>query len=162
MSAMRILGLAFASLLASAAAVHAAGPFHTPTKGNQYVTKTGKYLYVVWSVPRDLSPFAGISGRLELEAFIARTAIHLCTEHHQVEPDPAKPCKVQVVRMKTNDEYTKSAAGGFETIAQLVLPRSAATKAGLDEALASELPKIKALFTRFEVKHERISGPGAK
>jgi hypothetical protein len=149
--------VAWLSLLPLAAA--AADAYYHPGSGDQYVSRTDKYLYVVWSVPKDLSPFAHVADG-ELDAFIARTAIFLCTQHRALEPDLAKPCKVQVVRMNSNDEYTKSAAGGFKTIAELVLPRSVATDAGLQRALGLKLDALKALFSRFDIKHDRIARAG--
>jgi hypothetical protein len=144
---------AWLSLLPVAAA--AADAYYRPGPGDQYVSRTDKYLYVVWSVPKDLTPFAHVADG-ELDAFIACTAIYLCTQHRALEPNLDKPCKVQVVRMNSNDEYTKSAAGGFKTIADLLLPRSAATDAGLQQALSLKLEAIKALFLRFDIKHDRI------
>jgi hypothetical protein len=141
--------------------VHADEAFHRPTPGNQFVTTTDKYLYVVWSVPKDLAPFAGIKSADALEAFIGRTAVFLCHEHRAVEPNQAKPCKVQVVRMNSNDEYTKSAAGGWKTVAELLLPRQHASDAALARAKVMPLPKLKATFTKFSVKHDRIQLPSA-
>jgi hypothetical protein len=152
------LGCCLLVLLLPAAA--SADAYYRPSAGNQYVSRTEKYLYVVWSVPKDLAPFAHIAGA-ELDAFIARTAVYLCTEHRALEPNLDKPCKVQVVRMNSNDEYTKSAAGGWKTIADLVLPRSAATDAGFKKALGMKLEALKALFSRFDVKHDRITRTGA-
>jgi hypothetical protein len=147
------------SLLASAAGAAAVDRFCHPSAGNQYVTTTDKYLYVVWSVPKDLSTFAGIKSSAELESFIARTAVFLCHEQRNVEPTGSKPCKVQVVRMNSNDEYTKSAAGGFKTIAELILARERASDDGLKAALALPPAELKALFTSFSVKHDRIQLP---
>lgn len=153
--------IAVTGVLLSASA-WAADRFCHPTPGNQYVTATDKYLYVVWSVPKDLSTFAGIRSSDELEGFIARTAVFLCHEQGNAEPTGKKPCKLQVVRMNSNDEYTKSAAGGFKTIAELVLPREHASDDGLKKALALSLAELKALFTSFSVKHDRIQLPAAK
>jgi hypothetical protein len=142
--------------LSLASAAQAAEPHHRPTKGNQYVTTTDKYLYVVWSVPRDLAPFAGVDAKDAREAFIARTAIFLCLEHKAVDASGTKPCKVQVVRMNSNDEYTKSAAGGFKTVAELILPAARVSAETLKTALGLRLPDLKALFTRVEIKHDRM------
>jgi hypothetical protein len=143
-----------------AAGAFAADPYYHPEKGNQYVARTPAYLYVVWSVPQNLAPFAGIRSQDELEAYVARTAIYLCKTHRQLEPDPSKPCQMQLVRMNTNDEYTKSAAGGWKTVGKLVLPLTKATDAELQRSLSLPLPALKALFTRFELKHERLALPG--
>lgn len=148
------------SMLTWAATVRAAEPYYRPTPGNQYVTTTDKYLYLVWSVPKDLAPFAGLANKDALEAFIGRTAVFLCSGHKAADASGAKPCKVQVVRMNSNDEYTKSAAGGFKTIAELVLPVSQATPETLKKALGMPLPALKALFTRFEIKHDRMQPSG--
>jgi hypothetical protein len=157
MRAVRLAIVAWLWLLPVAAS--ASDAYYRPGAGDQYVSRTDKYLYVVWSVPKDLAPFAHVADS-ELDAFIGRTAIYLCTQHSAREPDQSKPCKVQVVRMNTNDEYTKSAAGGWKTIAELVLPRSAATEAGLQRALGLKLDALKALFARFEIKHDRIVRAG--
>ena len=162
-SAVLVLVLA-GSLCVSA---FAADPYDRPSKGNLLVSKTAKYLYVVWSVPKDLGPLARFvgkdaPGKDPLEAFVARTAVFLCKEHASVEPDRSKPCKVQLVRMNTNDEYTKSAAVGFKTAGVLVLPLERATEETLQKALTLSLSDLKALFVRFEIQHERLeaaSGP---
>lgn len=146
----------FVSLLLCAAQAFAAEPYVKPTAANQYVAKTAKYLYVIWAVPKDLAPFKGTKSKEELEALIARTAIYLCTQHLAVDPNPATPCRLQVARMSSNDEYTKSAAGGFKMVATLVLPKERATAAVLDKSLKQTLPELRALFTRFEVEHERL------
>jgi hypothetical protein len=134
----------------------AAEPYLRPSPGNQYAAKTAKYLYVIWAVPNDLSTFKATKSREELEALMARTAVFLCKQHLAVDPNPATPCKLQVVRMTTNDEYTKSAAGGFKTVATLVLPKERASADVLDRSLTQALPELRALFTRFEVQHERL------
>lgn len=150
-------GLLLLGLLAAAGTAWAAEPYDRPTKGNQFVSNTEKYLYVVWSVPNDLAPFAGLRSRDALEAFIARTAIFLCKEHRAEAKGANKPCTLQLVRMSTNDEYTKSAAAGFKTAAKLVLPLELATQATLDKALGLDLAGLKALFSRFDVKHDRLA-----
>lgn len=147
-------------LLVLAAPTFADDPYFKPTSGNRYVTTTDKYLYLVWSVPRDLRPIQAIATKEAREAFMARTALSLCVEHKATEPSGTKPCKVQVVRMNTNDEYTKSAAGGFKTIAEFILPAQANTADTLTKALLLALPDLKALFTRFEVKHDRMQQGG--
>jgi hypothetical protein len=139
----------------------AAERFHQPTQGNQFVSTTDKYLYIVWSVPKDLAPFRGIASKAELEGFVARTAVFLCHEHRASEPTGNKPCKVQVVRMNSNDEYTKSAAGGWKTVAELVLARTHATDEAWQAAQALPLGQLKARFAMFEIKHERIALPSA-
>lgn len=144
------------SILLCCAGVLAAEPYVRPSAGNQYVAKTDKYLYVIWAVPNDLAPFKSSRSKDELEALTARTAIFLCKQHLAVDPNLATPCKLQVVRMTTNDEYTKSAAGGFKTVATLVLPKELATAEVLEKSLKQPLPALRALFTRFEVQHERL------
>lgn len=143
-------------ILLMCAGARAAEPYFRPSAGNQYVAKTAKYLYVIWAVPNDLAPFKATKSKDELEAMTARTALFLCRQHLSVDPNPATPCKLQVVRMSTNDEYTKSAAGGFKTVATLVLSKQQATEAVLDRSLTQTLPELRALFTRFEVLHERL------
>jgi hypothetical protein len=131
--------------------------FYRPTPGNQYVTTTDKYLYVVWSVPRNLAPFSDLTTREQLEAFVARTALHLCKAHRAKEPTGTKGCKVQVIRMNSNDEYTKSAAGGFKTIATLVAPLSKLTDDLVARASGLSLGELKPLFSKFSFVHEEIS-----
>jgi hypothetical protein len=149
-----------AGLVLSVAALCAAGSasadYFRPTAGNQYSAQTAKYLYVIWAVPNSLEPLSKQSSPAAVELLIGRTAIFLCKEHLKVDPDPARPCKLQVVRMSTNDEYTKSAAGGFKTVATLVLAKDKANDATLAAAEKLELAALKALFQRFEVDHERL------
>ncbi len=150
--------LVFFAALLVAGQVFAAEPYFRPSQGNLYRAKTAKYLYVIWAVPNDLAPFTALHGKAEIEELIARTAIFLCKEHVSVDPNPATPCKVQVVRMSSNDEYTKSAAGGFKTIATVVLDKSRANDATLQKSLTLKLPDLLKLFARFEVHHDRL-GP---
>jgi hypothetical protein len=151
---MRWIVVGLVSLFALGALAQA--PFYMPTPGNQYVTTTDKYLYVVWSVPQNLSPFAGIKTRAELEAFVARSALHLCKEHRAKEPTGTKGCKVQVVRLNSNDEYTKSAAGGFKTIATLILPLAQVTDDLVTRSSSLDQAALKALFSKFNFVHEEI------
>jgi len=156
-----LFGLVCATLCFLSTSATASERFHQPTQGNQFVSTTDKYLYIVWSVPKDLAPFRGIASHAELDGFIARTALFLCHEHRASEPTQSKPCKVQVVRMNSNDEYTKSAAGGWKTIAELVLARTHASDEAWKAALGLSLEQLKARFTSFDVKHERIALPSA-
>ena len=153
---MRRFGVLLAVLTLWTLGARAAEPFHSPTPGNQYVTTTDKYLYVVWSVPQNLAPFAGIKSRAELEAFVARSALHLCKAHRSKEPTGTKGCKVQVVRLNSNDEYTKSAAGGFKTIATLILPLSQVTDELVGKAATLDGAALKPLFGKFNFVHEEI------
>lgn len=141
---------------AGASSALAQGAFYTPTQGNQFVTTTDKYLYVVWSVPQNLSPFTGIKARQDLEAFVARSAIKLCKAHVAREPTLTKDCKVQVVRLHSNDEYTKSAAGGFKTIATLVVPLGKITDDLVGRVKDLDLATLRPLFRKFSFVHEEI------
>lgn len=158
---MRRLFLALAAVITLEFATppsHASaqGTFYTPTSGNQFVTTTEKYLYIVWSVPQNLAPFAGIKTRDELEAFVARSAILLCKQHLAKEATRTKDCKVQVVRLNSNDEYTKSAAGGFKTIATLTTPLSKVTDELAAQAKDLPLTALRPLFNKFNFVHEEI------
>ena len=149
-----VLMLLFVAVGASSAlAQHAV---FSPTPGNQFVTVTDKYLYIVWSVPRNLAPFGGIHTRAELEAFVERAAIGLCHAHAGREPSRTKQCKVQVVRLNSNDEYTKSAAGGFKTIATVVVPLAKVDAALVAQLSAMSEAAVAALFERLKFVHEEI------
>jgi hypothetical protein len=126
--------------------------FYRPSPGNLYVTTTDRYLYVVWAVPRDLTPFAAIRRQDELDAYVARTAIFLCAEHRARVPDASRACRVQVVQMNSNDEYTRSAAGGFRTIARLLLPLAAATPEAHRRAQTQGIGELRPLFTQFDLR----------
>ncbi len=158
---MRRLFLSLVAMLTLCAAAlpvraSAQGAFYTPTPGNQFVTTTDKYLYIVWSVPQNLSPFAGLKTREELEAFVARSALLLCKLHLGKEPSRTKNCKVQVVRLNSNDEYTKSAAGGFKTIATLTTQLSKITDELAAQAKSLPLTALRPLFNKFNFVHEEI------
>ena len=112
------LALSGAALTLSGTAL-ADDNFYRPSAGNLYVATTERYLYVIWAVPRDLSPFARIRQQDELEAYIARTAVFLCSEHRARATAALHECRVQLVQMNSNDEYTRSAAGGFRTIGRM-------------------------------------------
>jgi len=164
---MRRLFLALAAVVAlvfSSPPSHALaqGTFYTPTPGNQFVTTTEKYLYIVWSVPQNLAPFAGIKTREELEAFVARSAVLLCKLHLTKEPTRTKDCKVQVVRLNSNDEYTKSAAGGFKTVATLTTPLSKMTDELAAQAKDLPLTALRPLFNKFNFVHEENPLGGKK
>jgi len=131
--------------------------FYRPTPGNQYISTTDRYLYVVWSVPQNLAPFRGLKSRDLLEAFVARSALHLCQEHRAQEPTGTKGCKVQVIRLNSNDEYSKSAAAGFKTIATLVTPLAKVTDDLVNRSSGLELAALKPLFSKFSFVHEEIS-----
>lgn len=151
----------FALVLTMMTALWAAGAraeqaVFMPTPGNQYVTTTDKYLYVVWSVPQNLAPFSGIKTREQLETFVARSALALCKAHRAKEPTGTKGCKVQVVRLNSNDEYTKSAAGGFKTIATLVVPLAQVTDELVGRAATLEHAALKPLFSKFNFVHAEI------
>lgn len=143
--------------LTSALPARADARFYTPTPGNQYITTTDKYLYVVWSVPQNLAPFRGLKSRDLLEAFVARSALHLCKEHRAKEPTGTKSCKVQVVRLNSNDEYSKSAAAGFKTIATLITPLAKVTDELVSRSNGLELGALRPLFSKFSFVHEEIS-----
>jgi hypothetical protein len=157
---MRRFGLVLALAALWTVGALAQQPFYMPTPGNQYVTTTDKYLYVVWSVPQNLAPFAGIKARDQLEAFVAKSALNLCKLHRAKEPTGTKGCKVQVVRLNSNDEYTKSAAGGFKTIATLILPLAQVTDELVARSASLDHAALKALFSKFNFVHEEI-GIGA-
>jgi hypothetical protein len=151
---------AIAAALALWAAPAAAGtppPHLEPTRGNQYVSVTADQLFVVWSLPRDLAPIAPVlADREALEALVARTAVHLCALHRAEQRSGDKPCKVQILRLKSNDEYSKSAAGGFDTVGKLVLPAAKATPEALEAAKPLKRDDLVAWFTRFDLKHEQL------
>jgi hypothetical protein len=126
--------------------------FHRPTAGNVYVAPTARHLYVIWAVPRDLAPFARFRRQDELEAFIARTAIHLCTEQRARATAAMRDCKVQLVQMNSNDEYTRSAAGGFRTIGRMMLPFATATPETHRRAQTLAMSALRPLFSQFEIR----------
>lgn len=159
---MRVWVSVIAALLmwiASAGSAHAADPatpYHKPKAGNQYVAVTKTKLFVVWSLPRDLGPVAHLLGdRERLEAFIGRTAIHMCAEHRAAR-HVELPCKFQIVRLKSNDEYSKSASGGFSTLGKLQLPAAKATAETLQQSLKMDAKQIRALFERFDLAFDRF------
>ena len=126
--------------------------FFRPTAGNRYVATTDRYLYIVWAVPRDLSPFANIHRQDVLEAYIARTALFLCVEHRARATGASQQCRVQLVQMNSNDEYTRSAAGGFRTIARMLLPLSNATPQTHRRVQSLGMPALRPMFTQFELR----------
>ena len=155
-----LLGLAAtcAALTLSGAAL-ADDNFSRPTAGNLYVATTERYLYVIWAVPRDLSPFAHIRQQDELEAHIARTAIFLCSEHRARATAAMHDCRVQLVQMNSNDEYTHSGAGGFRTIGRMLLPLAQATPEVHRRAQTLAMPALRPMFSQFELRPGAIPLP---
>ena len=143
--------LAVSALLFGAAALADDG-FYRPSPGNLYVTTTERYLYIVWAVPQSLAPFTHIRQQPDLEAYLARTAIFLCTEHRSRVPDASRDCRVQLVQMNSNDEYTRSAAGGFRTIARMLLPLAAATPETHRRVQTQGIREVRPLFTQFDLR----------
>ena len=153
---MNVLSALFALLLAAppAAPVAPAAPaaqatWFDPSPGNLYVSTTEKHLYVVWALPKSLEPLAAQPDDAARRLLVARTAVHLCLAHHAKAPD--KACMVHVLRMNSNDEYTKSAAGGFVSLGKLVLPAASATTEVRAQVAAEPLPAAQARFTRFDL-----------
>ena len=145
------------ALLSVASATHADDKFHTPTPGNQYVSVTKTKLFVVWSLPNNLAPIEKVLGNeAELEAFMARTVIGMCSEQRRKKAVETLSCKIQVVRLKSNDEYSRSASGGFSTVAKMELPVGKFTDQAFKESLAKAQTELVRWFTRFQVSHERL------
>ena len=105
--------------------------YFAPPAANEYVSLTGKYLYVVWALPKDLGPLRDLSSTAR-EEMIAKTAVYLCAKNKKRAPE--KDCLVHMLRLNSNDEYSTSMANAYVTIGKVVLPGS--TK--VDEVL----PKI--------------------
>jgi hypothetical protein len=142
----------FVSASAVMATARADEGFHRPSSGNLYTAPTARHLYVIWAVPRDLSPFARFRRQDELEAFIARTALFLCSEQRARATTTMRDCKVQLVQMNSNDEYTRSAAGGFRTIGRMMLPFAAATPEAHRRAQSLAMPALRPMFSQFDIR----------
>ena len=148
------IGLA---LLALASSADADRRFHKPTPGNQYVSVTKTKLFVVWSLPNNLAPIERLLGEeAELEAFMARSVIGMCNEQRRKKAVETLPCKIQIVRLKSNDEYSKSASGGFSTVAKMELPVEKFTDEAFGESLQKTQRELVKWFTTFQISHERL------
>ena len=150
--ALVILAVILASSLAQA------DPgFHSPSAGNQYVAVTKSKLFVVWSLPKNLAPIERLLGKeAELEAFVARTVIRMCNEQSKRKGVETLPCLIQVVRLKSNDEYNKSASGGFSTVAKMELPVGRFNDEATKRSLTTTHEELLKWFTRFKISHERL------
>lgn len=144
-----ILAILLAAPPAAPAAPAAQATWFDPSPGNLYVSTTEKHLYVVWALPKSLEPLPAQPDDTARRLLVARTAVHLCLTHRAKAPD--KACMVHVLRMNSNDEYTKSAAGGFVSLGKLVLPAAAATTEVRAQVAAEPLPAAQARFTRFDL-----------
>ena len=151
-----LLSVALTTWLFAAAVSRADAAIYLPSPGNQYVTTTDTYLYVVWSVPKDLAPFAQLKSSQELETFVARTSLKLCELHAKRDASGKKDCKVQLLRLNSNDEYTKSAAGGFKTVATLVAPRAKLTPELFTKLATLDPATLRGLFSKFSIKHAEL------
>ncbi len=134
--------------------------FFRPTSGNLYITNTDRFLYIIWAVPRDLRPFAHIHQQPALDAYLMRTAVFLCTESRARARATSRDCKVQLVQMNSNDEYTRSATGGFRTIARMLLPMTSATSEVHRRVQTQGVAEVRALFTQFELRPGSIPMTG--
>jgi hypothetical protein len=144
-------------LMVTAGAVTPASRYARPGPAERYVTVTPSHLFVVWSLPHDLSPVAHLlDDRPGLEAFMARTAIYLCGVNAADRKAGDRPCKVQVLRLDSNDEYSKSAVGAWRTAGVLVLPPERTKPGCLDASLALDHDALMAWFTRFDVRHDEL------
>ncbi len=141
----------------SGPAASEAPAFLEPTPANLYVSKTTDHLFVAWSVPRDLTPLKPVLGdKVALEALVARTVVRLCAAKRTEQAVPEMPCKLQLLRLGSNDEYSKSASGAWTTAGKFKLPSFASDAVAAEAVLVEDLVTLKQRFERFDLRHEEL------
>ena len=128
-----------------------------PSEGNLFVSDTGPYLFVAWSVPKDLAPLRPVlDDPAALEEVVARTAVRLCATKRAELSVADKPCKLQLLRLGSNDEYSKSAAGSWTTVGKFVLSPEASGVGAFSAVMEMDGPAIVKTFERFELKRAEL------
>ena len=128
-----------------------------PAADNVYAAETDEVLFVAWALPKDLAPIrAALASQPDLDGVIGRSTIKLCAAKAAQLGIQDKDCKLQLLLLSTNDEYTKSPAGAWTAVGQPRLPPAQTTAAAAEASLALDTAAVKALFTRFELRYGEL------
>lgn len=123
---------------------------HEPIEANLFIAPRGELLYIAWALPRDLMPLAVLDDPRQIEPFLVNSAAALCVEEQGRATAEQTGCMVHLLRLESNDEYTKSAAGGFGTVGKMQIPLATVKTFGL-AILDQPRSDVRALFSRIDL-----------
>jgi len=124
---------------------------HEPIDANLFIAPRGELLYIAWALPRDLMPLAVLDDPAQIEPFLVNSAVGLCLKEQARATAEQTGCMVHLLRLESNDEYTKSAAGGFGTVGKMQIPMETVRRTELS-ALGKPRGEVRSLFTRLDLE----------
>jgi hypothetical protein len=128
------------------------GRWYEPIEANLFVAPRASKLYIAWALPKDLMPLGAVGAPEEVEPFLVNSAWALCRRYDSRATDEQTDCLVHLLRLESNDEYTKSAAGGFSTVGKMETPRAAAMAEETEAVLADPRSAVRARFSRIDLQ----------
>lgn len=131
--------------------------FIEPKPGNLYASQTDTQLFVAWSLPLDLAPIRfALGSPAALDGVVGRTGVKLCAAKRAELGVADKPCNLQLLRLGSNDEYSKSAAGAWTTVGKFRLDAAASSAEQAAAVEGLDPAAVKALYGRFDLKAELL------
>jgi len=127
------------------------GRWYEPIEANLFVAPRASKLYIAWALPKDLMPLGSVASPDQIEPFLVNSAWALCRRYDERATDEQTDCLVHLLRLESNDEYTKSAAGGFSTVGKMETTRAAATATETAAVVAEPRSAVRARFGRIEL-----------
>lgn len=124
------------------------GRWYEPIEANLFVAPRASKLYIAWALPKDLMPLGSVERVEQIEPFLVNSAWALCRRYDERATAEQTDCLVHLLRLESNDEYTKSAAGGFSTVGKMETPRSTATATTTQALVAEPRAAVRARFSR--------------
>jgi len=128
------------------------GRWYEPIDANLFVAPRASKLYIAWALPKDLMPLGAVDTPEQVEPFLVNSAWALCRRYDSRATDVQTDCLVHLLRLESNDEYTKSAAGGFSTVGKMETSRSAAMAEETDKVVAGARSAVRARFSRIDLE----------
>ncbi len=128
------------------------GRWYEPIEANLFVAPRASKLYIAWALPKDLMPLGAVGAPEEVEPFLVNSAWALCRRYDTRATDEQTDCLVHLLRLESNDEYTKSAAGGFSTVGKMETSRSAAMAEETEAVVAAPRSAVRARFSRIDLQ----------
>jgi hypothetical protein len=126
---------------------------YEPPPANQFASVTEKYLYVVWALPKDLAPLRDLSPAARVER-VFKTAVYMCAAHKKKAP--GRDCKVHLLRLDSNDEYSTAMANAYVTLGKLVLPGAVDAEQLLARVEKLSTEDLKKQFARVELDEKKL------
>ncbi len=128
------------------------GRWYEPIEANLFVAPRASKLYIAWALPRDLMPLGAVDSPEEVEPFLVNSAWALCRRFDARATEQQTDCLVHLLRLQSNDEYTKSAAGGFSTVGKIETSRASAMAAETESVVAEPRSAVRARFARIDLQ----------